>query len=85
MHSEMDANVHKSVVGMWMLICTESCSLSSLYENWNGLPALCKIFQYQITWLFLCYSVEIDQEIVILINTRGVQMHLKCGESLQKC
>jgi len=85
MHAEMDANVHKSVVGMWMLIYTELCRLSSLYENWNGLPVFCKIFQYRIAWLFFCYSVEIDQEIVILKDTRGVQMQLKCGKSLQKC
>jgi hypothetical protein len=43
------------------------------------------MFQYQITWLFLCYSVERDQEIVIVIDTRGVQVPLKCGRSLQKC
>ena len=35
--------------------------------------------------MFICYSVEIVQKIVLLIDTKGVQMPLKCGRSLQKC
>jgi hypothetical protein len=35
--------------------------------------------------MFICYSVEIVQKIVLLIDTRGVQMPPKCGRSLQKC
>jgi hypothetical protein len=28
---------------------------------------------------------KIDREIVMLVDTRGVHMPLKCGKSLQKC